>query len=138
MFFIEEVVDFKEEKNKQKINIKENKKIISKLNNLIDTLLSEKTNNGVNQTFVISGNNCIFYFRKINKFGKSYYSIQKQNKENDYQFEYFYGNAMVNTTKGIKTIKSFKLTHNTIDVFCYELKELFSDSANIMSSLSVF
>lgn len=140
MYFKEEVVDFKTERRSQKINIRENKKFITRFNNLLDTILSSSKDNVNNQTFIIENENSIFYFRKINMNGTFYYSLQKKNKNIDYQFEYFYGDAIVNTTSGAKKIKEFNVTKDTINTLCFDLSELFNSNEkvqNILKELSM-
>ena len=136
MYFKEGVVDFKEEKRKQKINIKENKKFISEFNKLLDIILADNSSNKINQTCVFENENSIFYIRKINKMGMSYYSLQKRNKNTDYQFEYFYGNAMVNTNMGLKKIKEFNVTKETLDILYFDLKDSFKNNAKLLQELS--
>lgn len=135
MYLEEGIVEFKEEKKRQKLLIKENKKLIKDFNHLLDTILKKYNKSNVNQTFVYEMDNEIYYIRKINKYKKSYYSVQKLNKENiiDYKFEYFYGNALINTTSGMQKINKFYITNDTLELLLFDFNLIFKDDEKINS-----
>lgn len=135
MYFKKELVDFKEEKRLQGEAIKNNKRFIKNFNNILDAILAINNTEGINQTFVAENENSVFYIRKIKQFGTSYYSFQKTNKTIDYQFEYFYGDAMVNTNRGVKKIKEFNITEDTVKILCFDLKELFHNDVTVLGAI---
>lgn len=135
MYFKEGLGNFRDEKRLQREAIKKNKDFIVNFNNILDAILLKNSKKGSDQTYVIENENSIFYIRKINKFGMSYYSLQKSNKMIDYQFEYFYGDAMVSTNQGVKKIKEFNVTEETIKILCFDLKDLFYNDPNIINAI---
>lgn len=135
MYFKKELVNFKEEKRSQEEAIKKNKVFIKNFNNVLDAILAINESGDINQTFVTENENSIFYIRRVKRFGVSYYSLQKSNKTTDYQFEYFYGDAMVNTERGVKKIKEFNVTKDTIKILCFDLSELFYNDMHVLNAI---
>lgn len=137
MYLHEEIVSFKETKKLQKEQIEKNRVVIKKINKIIDCILNDEyAINDVNQTYFTEINeDSLFYIRKINKWGTQYYNLQKSNKNNatDYEFDYYYGHAMINTDQGIKKIKTLNITKNTIAALCFDLKLHFKNNKKVIS-----
>lgn len=138
MYLIEQKVNLKQEKRKQKYNIVKNRKLIHKMNNLIDNILSESFEVGVNQTFFKAYNDSFLYIRKVKSSGTTYYSFEKSNQKNikDYEFEYYYGHAMINTDNGIKKIKKMFISQETLNIFIFDLKDIFHNDKNILNLIN--
>lgn len=138
MYLAEKTVNFKKEKREQKYNIVKNRKLIQEMNILIDNILSTSLESGVNQTFFKPYNDSFLYIRKVDAIGTTYYSFEKSNQKNvkDYEFEYFYGDAMINTDNGIKKMKKMTISQETLNILIFDLKNIFHNDKKILAMIN--